>query len=74
MADRPATWTADRADRVVAGWFVHDQLPLLSEDAPATGWLAVDMVDADVNGVLLSLSTGVAQYWPRDRVIYMGWA
>lgn len=72
MADRPTTYTADRADRVTVGKLVHMDLPTLTTPAPTTGWVAVTEVDSDANGVLLSLTTGAALYFARDRLLYQG--
>lgn len=72
MADRPATYTADRADRVTAGMFVHRQIPLLSEPAPADGWEAVTDVLTDVAGTLIGVAPNDVWSVMSDRIVYMG--
>lgn len=72
MADRPASFTADRADRVAVGQFVHTQLPLLSEDAPVDGWVEVESVSSDGVMVTLVVTGADPVTWPVNRIVYMG--
>lgn len=73
MPNQPDHVTADRADRVQAGQFVHDARPLLSEPAPDDGWEAVESVETGVQGTVITLAEGGSVFYPADRIIYLGW-
>lgn len=72
MSARPATYTADRADRVQVGMLVHREVPLLSSAAPADGWVLVSGVAHSESGSVLTLGDAGDWFVAADRIVFQG--
>ncbi len=68
----PANVTGDRLDRVVAGQLVHCDVPLLSGDTPADGWLEVASVASDGAVVTLTFVDESLFTAPVARLVRIG--
>lgn len=70
----PANVTADRADRVSVGQFVHSAPFTLTDATPDDGWLQVNEVSVSAGAVTFGLSDESVLVAAPDRLLRVGWS
>ncbi len=65
--------TGDRADRIVAGQFVHLSPMVLGDDTPDDDWLEVAAVESGADSVTLTMVDESSLTLAANRLVRIGW-